>query len=575
MKYTLFSFCLLMLLQAPSIFAQEQKPPVDFGSIHGNIQLDGQYYRADSVINAIPPPEKMGLMGFANLIYTRGNLTAGLRFETYTPALLGYPASPDLPWTGTGVGYRFAQYSHDMFDITIGNFYEQFGTGMILRFFEERGLGVDNALDGFRLKFMPHRSVTITGLYGKQRRHFDNGFTKGDGIVRGINADLDVTALFDSLGVSKTRLFVGGSFVSKYQQDRNPLYQLPENVGAWAARAKVTRGGFSLSGEYVYKYNDPSRQNALIIPDSEIAPGLGLYKPGQGLNLNATYSTRGLGVSVTAKSLDNMSFQSDRNAGPFDLNINYNPATTVQHTYNLPATLYPYATQPNGEVAFMGEIFYSLKRGSKLGGRYGTKIEVNYAVAYSPDTTLLNDMDGQRLGYKTSLFAMGDNQYFQDFNLSISRKINKIFKLKYMYLNLVYNNDIIQGAFGYDGEKVDGTVYSDIHLVDMDFRIKKNNLRVEIQHLSTDQHFQNWVTGLVEYTVSPSWFFTIMNQWNYGNNNKDQRFHFPFGAVGYIHGGSRITVSYGRQRAGVFCVGGICRTVPASNGLSLQFTSTF
>jgi len=112
-------------------------------------------------------------------------------------------------------------------------------------------------------------------------------------------------------------------------------------------------------------------------------------------------------------------------------------------------------------------------------------------------------------------------------------------------------------------------------LVDMDFRIKKNNLRVEIQHLSTDQHFQNWVTGLVEYTVSPSWFFTIMNQWNYGNNNRDQRFHFPFGAVGYIHGGSRITVSYGRQRAGVFCVGGICRTVPASNGLSLQFTSTF
>lgn len=575
MRYPVYMAVLFFLTQISLTSAQQQKEPIDLGSIHGNVQLDGQYYRSDSLINAIPPPEQMGLMGFANLIYTRGNFTAGVRFETYTPALLGYPASPDLPWTGTGIGYRFAQYSHDKFDVTIGNFYEQFGTGMILRAFEERGLGVDNAMDGFRLKYMPHRAVTITGLYGKQRRHFDNGFTKGDGIVRGINADVDLVSLFDSTGMAKTRVFIGGSFVSKYQEDRNPLYNLPENVGSYAGRAKITRGGFSLSGEYVYKENDPSRQNSLLIPDSDIAPGLGLYKPGQGLNLNAMYSTRGLGVSFTAKSLDNMSFQSDRNAGPFDLNINYNPATTVQHTYNLPATLYPYATQPNGEVAFMGEIFYTMKRGSKLGGRYGTKIEVNYAVAYSPDTTHLNDMDTKRDGYRTSLFAIGDEQYFQDFNISISRKINKIFKIKYMYLNLVYNNDVIQGAFDYNGNKVSGTVYSDIHLVDMNFRIKKNNLRVEFQHLRTNQHFQNWVTGLLEYTVSPSWFFTVMNQWNYGNENAEQRFHFPFAAVGYIHGGSRISVSYGRQRAGVFCVGGICRTVPASNGLSLQFTSTF
>ncbi|TVR40416.1 MAG: hypothetical protein EA392_03990 [Cryomorphaceae bacterium] len=574
MKKLLLATGLLVFFILPELQAQDSKKP-DLGSIHGNIQLDGQYYREDSLINAIPPPEQVGLMGFANLIYTRGNLTAGVRFETYTPALLGYPASPDLPWTGSGIGYRFAQYSTDMFDVTIGNFYEQFGTGMILRAFEERGLGVDNAIDGFRLKVTPHRAVTITGLYGKQRRHFDNGFTKGAGIVRGINTDVNLTSLFDSAGVAKTRIFVGGSFVSKYQEDRNPLFNYPENVGAWAARASILRGGFALRAEYVYKDNDPSRQNSLIVPDSEIAPGLGLYKPGQGIDINMSYSTRGFGASLTAKSLDNMSFQSDRNAGPFDLNINYIPATTVQHTYNLPATLYPYATQPNGEVAFMGEIFYTMKRGSKLGGKYGTKIEVNYAVAMSPDTTLLNDMDGRRFGYETRLFAIGDNMYFQDFNISVSRKLSRKVKAKYMYINLVYNNDIIQGAFDYRGEKVSGTVYSDIHLVDMDFRIKSNNLRVELQHLRTNQHLGSWATVLAEYTISPSWFFTVMNQWNYGNKNSDERFHFPFVAAGYITGGSRIMVSYGRQRAGVFCVGGICRTVPASNGLTVQFTSTF
>lgn len=574
MKFTHKALSLLFALHSLTLIAQENKP-IDFGSIHGNIQMDGQYYREDSLINAIPPPEQVALMGFGNLIYTRGKFTAGVRYEVYTPALLGYPASPDLPWTGTGIGYRFAQYSHDMFDITIGNFYEQFGTGMILRFFEERGLGLDNSLDGFRVKFMPHRSLTVTGLYGRQRRHFDNGFTKGAGIVRGINADLNITALFDSAGTAKTNFFVGGSFVSKYQADNSPLYTYPENVGSWAARFKVSRGGFMLSTEYVYKYNDPSRQNSIIVPDATIAPGLGLYKPGQGLIATATYSTKGLGASVTAKSLDNMSFQSDRNAGPFDLNINYNPATTVQHTYMLPATLYPYATQPNGEVAFMGEVFYTIPRGSKIGGKYGTKLEFNYSIAFAPDTTHLNDLEGQRFGYSSNLFEASDDLYFQDFNFSITRKFSKGFKAKYMYLNLTYNNDVIQGAFDYQGLKASGTVYSNIHVVDMDFKIKKNNLRVELQHLNTKQHLQNWMTGLIEYTVSPHWFFSVINQWNYGNDNPDQRFHFPFAAVGYIRGGNRVQVSYGRQRAGVFCVGGICRTVPASNGLSLLLTSTF
>lgn len=574
MTLTKPALALLLLLLSVVAFAQQDQS-FDFGSIHGNVQLDGQYYQTDSLISAFPPKEQVGLMGFANLIYTRGKFSAGVRFETYTPALLGYPASPDLPWKGTGIGYRFARYQHEMFDITVGNIYEQFGSGMVLRFFEERGLGIDNSLDGIRLKITPHPSVEITGLYGKQRRHFENGFTKGDGIVRGLNADLDIIGLFDSEGTAKTRVFVGGSLVSKYQEDRNPLYNLPENVMAWSGRLKLTRGGFNINGEYVYKYNDPSRQNALLVPDATIAPGLGLYKFGQGLLLNTSYSTRGLGVSFTAKSLDNMTFQSDRNAGPFDLNINYNPATTVQHTYNLPATLYPYATQPNGEVAFMGEVFYTVPRGSKIGGKYGTKIEANYSVAFSPDTTHLNDMDDRRLGYSSDLFSIGDEVYFQDFNISVSRKFTKGFKLKYMYLNMIYNNDVIQGAFDYSGVKAKGTVYSSIHLVDMNFRIKKNNLRVEVQHLRTNQHLQNWITGLVEYTVSPHWFFTVMNQWNYGNNDSGKRFHFPFAAVGYIHGGSRITVSYGRQRAGVFCVGGICRTVPASNGLAVQFTTTF
>jgi hypothetical protein len=66
-----------------------------------------------------------------------------------------------------------------------------------------------------------------------------------------------------------------------------------------------------------------------------------------------------------------------------------------------------------------------------------------------------------------------------------------------------------------------------------------------------------------------------MDQYNYANPHENLRIHYVIGTVGYVHESTRFTVSYGRQRAGLFCVGGVCRVVPASNGLTLSFTQSF
>ncbi|HPU24227.1 MAG TPA: DUF6029 family protein [Candidatus Kapabacteria bacterium] len=34
-------------------------------------------------------------------------------------------------------------------------------------------------------------------------------------------------------------------------------------------------------------------------------------------------------------------------------------------------------------------------------------------------------------------------------------------------------------------------------------------------------------------------------------------------------------LTYGKQNQGIICVGGVCRTVPASNGLYLSISSSF
>jgi len=68
---------------------------------------------------------------------------------------------------------------------------------------------------------------------------------------------------------------------------------------------------------------------------------------------------------------------------------------------------------------------------------------------------------------------------------------------------------------------------------------------------------------------------TILNQYNYGNKVEDLRVNYPTAQVTYIQNALRMSIGYGRQRAGIFCVGGVCRNVPAANGLTVAITSSF
>ncbi|HMW96546.1 MAG TPA: DUF6029 family protein, partial [Flavobacteriales bacterium] len=104
---------------------------------------------------------------------------------------------------------------------------------------------------------------------------------------------------------------------------------------------------------------------------------------------------------------------------------------------------------------------------------------------------------------------------------------------------------------------------------------ERNSVRFEVQHLNTRQEAGNWATAVAEFTFSPRWFVAAMDQYNYRGSVSGEQVHYPIGSVGFIRGGSRFSLSYGRQRAGIFCVGGVCRVVPASNGLTLSITSTF
>jgi hypothetical protein len=524
------------------------------GSVMGNIESTFQYYAPDSTINAQVPPSKTGLNSFANINYSIGKFRAGVRFESYLPALLGYPAR----FNGTGLGYRYAGYSNDFIEVTVGNFYDQFGSGMVFRAFEERQLGLDNAMDGIHLKIRPYKGIELTGLIGKQRYEFNSQLFNGPGTVRAVNLDVDFSTIFPKLLEKGWQFTVGGSFVSKFQTAQSPILILPENVAAYAARFKVVYKGFNFNAEGVLKENDPSVNNGYI------------YKNGYGILANFGYSQKGLGILVQAKAIDNMSFRSDRTAQLTDLQINFLPALTKTHTYNLAATLYPYATIPNGEVAFQGDIFYTFAKETLLGGKYGTKVSVNFSTVYDVKRNII-ERDSFLRGYTSTPFVLNpDSLFFRDFNIEISKKFSKNLSMKFIYFNQAFNAsaNIVAQSTGY--------IYTNIAVVDMTYKInKKHSIRAELQGLWTQQDQGDWATLVVEYTISPNWTIGIIDQWNYGNKTEEKRVHYLLATLSYIKGSTRLMLNVGKQRAGIFCVGGICRQVPASNGVTVSFTHSF
>jgi len=549
------SFCFLI---SANSYSQEK----DLGNISGNFQTISQYYNEDTLINAILPDHKMGLNSFANINYSRGNFNAGVRYESYLNPIEGYPTS----FKGTGLGYRFVNWKNESLDVTVGNFYEQYGSGLILRTYEERNLGIDNAMDGVRIKYTPYKGVYLKAFTGKQRYIFQDGLTNGTGIIRGFDGEINLNELLDStLADSKFQVVLGGSFVSKFNEDnQTPDYILPKNVGSYGGRIGLRYGKFRLSGEYIIKENDP-------YPDSQDDRFNYIYKNGEGVLLNFGYSTKGFAIDLSAKHNDNMLWRSTNvKVGPTDLLIGYVPTLTKQHTYSLASTLYPYATNARGEVAFQADVIYRIPKKTKIGGKYGTVISLNFATAFAPERTYLDDMTTSRKGYKTTPFAMSDSMFVQDFNVEIKRKFNKKLKASVNYFNFVFDDRAILVAKHHE------LIYAQIFVLDVTQKLnKKHSIRYEAQHLSTQQDQGNWAFGQIEYTYGSHWSFAILDQFNYGNTEEALQLHYVLGNIGYVTGPHRFSFQYGRQRAGIFCVGGVCRAVPASNGLTFTVTSSF
>ena len=520
------------------------------GEIHGNFDLSMQSYLEDELIGAEAADEIILNNAYLNINYTKGDFAAGLRYESYLNALLDF----DDNYKGNGVPFRYAAYTIDGLEVTVGNYYEQVGSGLIFRSYENKGLGVDNAMDGIRLKYSPLKGVYLKSFIGKSRTYF----TYAEGIIRGADAEVNVN---EALNLeSKTRIIIGQGFVSRFQEDINPKFKLPQNVAAYSTRLNIINGGWNYSGEYAIKLNDPV--GSLTTEGNN-------YANGNALMSSLTYSKRGFGIVAEMHRVNHMEFRSER-AQEKQYIINYIPTLTKQHTYTLLA-LYPSATQTEGEFGTQIDVFYKIKKGSLLGGKYGTKIIFNLSRinALNGGNSYLND---NREHNPMFISIKGEELYYKDINLEVYKKINKKIRATGVIAKQSYNKDVLEG-------KTPGTygiVESTIAVADISYKIKKGHaVRIELQELLADGGEGSWSMGLAEYTISPHWFFAVQDMYNWGNHEVSKQLHYVNINFGYLKGANRIEIGYGKKRAGIFCVGGVCKEVPSSNGFSLTISSSF
>ena len=551
----LFSCSLLLAatLLAPVAKAQG----IMGGQVTGNIQLDGQISSADSIIGAQDVPENLLMNARADILYTNGNFSAGIRFEAYQNPMLGF----DARYKGQGIANYFASYQAERLSVTVGNFYEQFGNGMILRAYEDRYLGLDNSLRGIDVTLRPFDGVTIKALAGRQRYFWNYA----ESLVRGIDGEVNLNSLIKSMADSKLRATLGAGFVSKYEADQtipfpeNPAYKLnlPLNVGAGAVRMDLAYGNWGFQAEYARKGQDPSVMNEYI------------YREGEALMLNANYSQKGFSANLQAKRVDNMSFKSVRGESGEMLYINYIPAITKQHTYAF-LTMYPYATQTTGEMGLQGDVMYKIKKDTFLGGKYGTDIHLNGAIITAIDTTHIGGAG--TYGYESDWFKTSD-LYYADASLEVAKKINSKVKFTCIYGYQIFN-PIVEGHEG-------ALHHNNILVGDLTWKInKKNVIRFEAEWMGSDSKYDpevndkrcgDWIMGLIEYNFTSAWFVSVSDQYAYRDGIGN---YYNF-SIGYNHGATRMQLGYGKQREGLLCIGGVCRQVPASNGLTFSLTTSF
>ena len=552
------------------------------GQVSIALESNNAYYTPDKSLEEaglIEPAKRFrgdfGSNDYLKVDYRLGRFSAGVQIDGYLPGLYGYDQYEYQQRNSKLSAFitKYVQWEDQNWGVRLGDIYDQFGNGLIFRTYEDRNLGFNNALAGARAFYNFNNMVNVKVLAGLPRLYD----------IRTTNpvwgADLSLS-FSDMVGWHDGVVSLEASYVGRYQKDAHVDFPIktPEELefsvqgidqdvlNMVSARFNVEAKGFSFRFETVSKLNED-----IFNPTLDAAKG-------HVTSIDLGYNYKRFSASATFRRQENMTtFIDIRPLGIGGGNtINYIPLLTRQHTYSL-ANLNPYrgsSVHTGGEIGGQIDLYYSL-RNPKARGKYWN-FHANFSMFNTIDhySKLMNmDMEGRNV--------------WIDFNFDVERQWSKKLKTTFLYSFQRWDEEINH----FDSPEAH-YCRSHIFVGDVTYKFnKKHSIRVEAQYLASNDYEGDWVAGTIEYNFAPKFSFYVSDMWNcekmidgqYGNyymnlntyEMEHKLLHYYQVGASFTHNSLRAQLSYGRNRAGYVCSGGVCRFQPAYTGVNLSLTLSF
>ncbi len=541
----------------------------DTGSFSGGFQSQTNFFMRDSLIGAANIPqydnELIGTQAWLDLGYMYQGFDIGVRFDMFNNSNLLDPSSS---YTDQGIGRWHIGKKLDKLDIRVGHIYDQIGSGIIYRAYEERPLLIDNALYGARLIYDFSDNWALKGFTGRQRFLFDAypATIKGgtlEGYIDLTPKDKENATLFTlapGIGIvnrtlDRENVDAIGSAIRNYLDVQR--FKLASNTFSGSLFNTLSYGPISLYTEAAVKspeaFFDPFEPQLRIVGDP--LEGSWVKEMGSVYYASLSYAGNGFGITVEGKRTENFDFRADPRLSLLRGLVTFIPPMNRANTYRLTARYSP-ATQLLSEQAFQVDVRY----------RFSKKLSalVNYSN--------INTLDGEKL--------------YQEVFTEIMYKYKRKWQIKGGIQMQQYNQDRYEIKPGVP------LVETFTPYVDFLYKFtRKKSLRIESQFMSIGedekagfkQDYGDWFFFLVEYAMAPHWSFVVSDMYNVaagkntptGDNGEKLLLHYPRVDIYYTQKANRFSLSYIKQVEGIVCNGGVCRLEPAFSGFNFSVTSSF
>lgn len=526
-----------------------------WGYFSGSLQTNTNFFIRDPKIGAANLPHydnlKVGTDIWFNLNYhnEKYQFEGGVRFDAFVNSILRTPVQP---YTGVGIGNFYLKKQIKDITITGGYIYDQIGSGIIFRAFEERPLGIDNALVGGRVEYNIKDMVKLKAFSGVQK--FQLGWHKA--LISGFNAEgnfniKDKVYLQPGVGVvnrsmDRDNMDAVVSTIESY--DTTDRFVPKFNNYAFTAYNTLTAGDFSWYVEGSFKTNEAIKDFYSKL----------VNKPGTVFYTTASYSRKGLGITLQFKRTENFYHHISPNAYPslFDGFISFIPPVSRQNSLRLPARFQVPALEAR-ELAFGGEITYSPIKPLTL------TFQASEIRDFVFDKPMVVDS------------GLDTKDFYRELFFAAQYKPNKKMEFEVGFQYTRYNMYI----YRFEREP---HVDAFTPFMEMAFKMsKKSSLRFEFQYQHAAKEFGQWIYGLAEFSFAPHFSIAVSDMWNFKPNpenpivtGRNQNHYYSVFAA-YTVSSFRFTVNYVKQVEGIVCTGGVCRFEPAFSGVRVAINGTF